>query len=91
MNPQLQQFQEELDALKIKIEKLYRSSDIDRNVETALIERLSNTFPVVQGTSTASTQSVSVPATPTNITVPAQPSGTLQVTFKGTTYYLYYQ
>ena len=91
MPPNLQQLQQQIDELKQKIENLYRSSTIDRNVETALIERLGNTFPSATGIGSATTQSVSVPSTPTNITVPAQPSGTLTVTYKGTTYNLLYK
>lgn len=95
MNPEIQQLYTELNNLKQKIDQLYRSSTIDRNVETALIERLglTNISSAVNGsgTTTASTQSVSVASTPTNITVPAQPSGALTVTYKGTTYNLLYK
>jgi len=91
MNPDLKQLYDELETLKQKIDNFYRSSSIDRNVQTALVERLGDNFPTVIGTSTAPTQSVAVNSTPTNITVPAQPSGSLQITYKGTIYYLLYR
>lgn len=77
--------------LEKKLDNFYRSSSIERAVETAFIERLGNTFPFAGDTSTANTQSISVPSTPVNITVPAQPSGSLAFTFRGTTYYLLYK
>lgn len=92
MNPEIQQLYAELANLKQKIDNLSHSSTIDRNIETALTERFGLDFKIIgTGTGSASTQSVSVPSTPTNITVPAQPSGTLTVTYKGTTYSLLYK
>lgn len=92
MNPDLQKLYDELAILKKKIDNFSQSSTIDRNVETALTERLALSTKIIgTGTTTASTQSVSVPSTPTNITVPAQPSGALTVTYKGTTYNLLYK
>lgn len=95
MNPDIQQLNKRIEEIEMKIEKLYRSSTIDRNIETAFLERLglTNIGSAVNGagTTTAGTQSVSVPSTPTNITVPAQPSGALTITYKGTTYNLLYK
>jgi len=89
---ELQSFQSQIDALQKKLNNLYSSSTIDRNVETALTERLSSSFfAQPTGTSTAPTQSIGIAAVPTNITVPAQPSGTLTVTYNGTTYNLLYK
>lgn len=92
MNPDIQQLYTELNNLKQKIDNFSMSSSIDRNVETAFIERLGLGNAVNgTGTTTAGTQSVSVSSTPTNITVPAQPSGALTVTYKGVTYNLLYK
>lgn len=69
---------------------LRNSASIPRDVQTAFTTRLA--FPSSSGkTGTANTQSVAVASTPTNITVPAQPSGTVAFTIKGTTYNLLYQ
>lgn len=91
MNPQIQFLQKQIDVLQKKLDTLANSSTIDRNVETAFTERLGSTFLTTTGTGTATTQSVAVNTVPTTITVPAQPSGTLTVTFKGTTYNLLYK
>ncbi len=40
MNPDIQQLNKRIEELEQKIAKFYRSSDIDRNVETAFRERL---------------------------------------------------
>lgn len=40
---------------------------------------------------TASTQNISITSTPTSITVPAQPTGTIKVTIDGTVYELLYK
>ena len=91
MNPDLKQLNDRIEKLEKLVGNLSRSSSIDRNVETAFTERLSNAFPNITGTGSASTQNVSVPSTPTSITVPAQPSGTLAIKYKGSTYNLLYK
>lgn len=91
MPPNLQQLQKQLDAMQKQIDSLSNSSTIDRNVETAFIERLKSSFFIAPtGTGTAATQNKAINTTPTVITVPAQPSGTLTVTYNGTTYNLLY-
>lgn len=92
MNPQIEQLYKELDTLKQKIDNFYRSSTIDRNVETAFVERLGLGNGLSgTGTVSAGTQSIHIAATPADITVPAQPSGALTVVYKGTTYNLLYK
>lgn len=95
MQPDIQQLIQRITDLENKVTKLYSSSTIDRYVETAFLERLglTNLASAIDGTgtTTAGTQSVAVPSTPTNITVPAQPSGALTVTYKGTIYNLLYK
>lgn len=91
MTPDIQFLQKQILDLQKKLDNLGNSSALDRNVETAFAERLGNTFIAPTGTSTAATQNISVNTTPTTITVPAQPSGTLTVTYKGTTYNLLYK
>ncbi len=83
------ELQKQIDELKAQVNLLTQSSTIPRDVQTAFAERLATIS--VTGTSTALTQSVSVPSTPTNITVPAQPSGTLTVEYKGVVYNLLYK
>lgn len=89
MNQDIQFIQKQIDGLQRQLDSLKSSSTIDRNVETAFIERLGTIS--VSGTSTATTQNILIPATPATITVPAQPSGTLTVTYKGSTYNLLYK
>jgi len=48
MNPDIKQLHKEVEMLNQKLNKFYRSSDIDRNVETALRERL-NTPQIFTG------------------------------------------
>lgn len=91
MHPEIQFLQKQIDDLQKKINQFSNSSTIERNVETAFTERLGATFLATTGTGTAPTQSVAVNTVPTTITVPAQPSGTLTVTFKGKTYNLLYK
>lgn len=90
MNPDIQFLQKQIDDLQKKINQFSNSSTIDRNVETAFGERLTSTFMAPSGTGVAGTQNKAINTTPTVITVPAQPSGTLTVVFKGTTYNLLY-
>lgn len=72
------------------VSSLRNSASIPRDIQTALTTRLA--FISSSGTTgTANTQSVSVPSTPTNITVPAQPSGTIAITVKGTVYNVLYK
>jgi len=40
MNQDIQQLQKEIDGLTAKVDNLYQSSSIDRNIETAFRERL---------------------------------------------------
>lgn len=82
--------QKQLNDLQKRLDSLASSTTIDRNVETAFVERLGNTFIAPTGTGTAATQNKAINTTPTTITVPAQPSGTLVVKYKGTTYNLLY-
>ena len=63
MNPDLKQLNDRIEKLEKLVGNLSRSSSIDRNVETAFTERLSNAFPNITGTGSASTQNVSVPST----------------------------
>lgn len=95
MDPAIQQLQKQIDDLRQQMNNLYRSSSIDRNVETALIERLglSNIASVVIGTGTevSTTQNIGLTGNPQTITVPAQPSGALDVTYNGITYALLYK
>lgn len=92
MNQELQQLYDEFNILKQKIDAFYRSSTIDRDVETAFIERLGIGNAVNgSGTTTAGTQTIGITSTPMNITVPAQPSGALTVTYKGIVYNLLYK
>jgi hypothetical protein len=88
---QLQQFNEmkrELDSLKSAIL-------ISPDVETAFVERLKvgNIANAVDGTgtTTASTQNKNLSGDPETISIPAQPSGALVVTYKGTIYNLLYK
>lgn len=84
MNPDIQELLKKIDELEKKINNLYRSSSIERPVETAFVERLNVTQVV--GTGTATTHSISsLPASVPDIT------GTLTVDYKGTKYNLLYQ
>jgi hypothetical protein len=88
----MEKLQAQINDLQEQIELLKRSSSIPRDMETAFSERLGIATKLSgTGTTTASTQSVSIPATPTSITVPAQPSGALTVTYNGATYNLLYK
>lgn len=91
MKPDIQFLQKQINDLQTILDGLSNSSTINRNIETAFTERLNGTFIAPTGTSTAPTQSISVPSVPTTITVPAQPSGTLTVVYKGITYNLLYK
>jgi len=84
---QITQFNEmkrELDALKSAI-------SLSPDIETAFRERLLTKTVEVSGTTTASTQGILLSGDPQSITVPAQPSGALTVTYNGTTYNLLYK
>jgi hypothetical protein len=52
MNPDIQNLQNQIDVLQKKINNLSSSSTIDRNVETALRERLGLPSPNFTGTFT---------------------------------------
>lgn len=83
--------QRQFEQMKIEIENLKRSSTIPRDIETALRERLGigvSIFGVSTGS--ASTQAIGLTGNPQTITVPAQPSGVITVTFNGNTYNLLY-
>lgn len=60
-----------------------------------VINAISARINFIQGTGSAAgsalTQNVVVSSTPTTIVVPAQPSGTIPVIYKGTTYNLLYK
>ena len=88
---QIAQFNEmkrELDALKSAI-------SLNPDIETCFRERLGiidfTTVVKGTGTTTASTQGILLSGDPQSITVPAQPSGALTVTYLGTTYNLLYK
>jgi hypothetical protein len=85
----MENLQKQIDNLQAQLDQLKRSNSIPREIETAFAERLGSMQ--ASGTGSATTQSVSVPSTPTNITVPAQPSGTLTVKVGSVTYNLLYQ
>lgn len=82
---------DDIEEIRNKIESLYSSSTIPRDVETAFKERLGGVITSTGTTGSATTQSVSVPSVPTNITVPAQPSGTIAIVVNGTTYNVLYK
>ena len=52
MNPDIQQLQSQIDALQKKLDNLSSPSTIDRNIETALRERLGLPNPNFTGTFT---------------------------------------
>lgn len=79
-----------INDLQSILDSFRSSNSIPRDIETSLRERLA-VMSAVGTTGSASTQSVSVPSTPTNITVPAQPAGTVAVSIGNTTYNLLYQ
>lgn len=89
MNPDISQLNKRITDLETKLANFYRSASIERNVETALSERLA--IPSVIGTDVANTQNINLTGAPETITVPAQPSGTLTVIFRGTKYNLLVQ
>jgi hypothetical protein len=82
-----------IEDVQNKIQSLENSSTIGRDIETALRERLQiSQYPTSTGiTGSATTQSISIASTPTNITVPSQPSGTIPIVVNGTTYNLLYK
>lgn len=89
------QLKQQVDELSAKVDELAQyinllknSSTIPLEIDQALNGRLQGIK--ARGTVSASTQSVSVPSTPTSITVPAQPSGALTVTYQGSIYNLLY-
>jgi hypothetical protein len=91
----MQDIQLQIDELKAQIELLKRSSSIPRDVENAFVERLGtrniSSAVIGSGTTNAQTQNITITSTPQTITVPAQPSGALSVTFNGVTYNLLYK
>jgi len=80
--------QQEVNALK-------SATSISPDIEKAFVERLKveNITNAVDGigTTTATTQNKVLSGDPETITVPAQPSGALVVTYKGVTYNLLYK
>ena len=87
----MEDIQSQIDELNVQIAELKQSLDslsnsatIDRNLETALQERLGT--PIDVSTAGATVVVGSFP-----VTVPANPSGTLTVRFRGVTYNLLYK
>lgn len=82
-----------METLEKKLAMLENSALIPRNVETALKERLN--IPIIAaGTLVASNTAGITGPTVYNafpVTVPAAPSGSLQVTYAGATYFLLYR
>jgi hypothetical protein len=85
----MEQLLQRIEKMEREIQNLKRSATIPRDVETAFSERLGSLG--AKGTGTATTQTIQLTGNAQDITVPAQPSGTLQVTFKNTTYNLLYK
>lgn len=78
-----EELQQRLGILEAFMQALMRSDAIPRDVQTAFAERFNDTYPFVSGTGTPNTQS-SFSGFP--VLVPANPSGTLKITYKGQTY-----
>ena len=95
MNEQIKQLEQRIQNLERENELLKRSSTIPLGIDQALRDRFSldtiTSAVTGTGTGSASTQSVAVASTPTLITVPAQPTGTLKVKYNGVTYELLYK
>ncbi len=72
--------------MKIFIEDLKKSYSFPFSVQTAIVERINPILGTGQAIGSATTQSVAVASTPTNITVPAQPSGTIPLIYQGVVY-----
>lgn len=90
---QLNQLSNDLMVIVNQFNSLLSSHTIPREVETAIRERLSFSSVVSSPgtTGSAATQVVNVPSVPVNITVPAQPSGTVAMTINNVTYNLLYK
>ena len=85
----MEQLQKQIDELKMEIDRLKSSNSIPRDIQTAFDERL-NLKSKLEGTGTGSTGATPIYAA-FPVTVPANPSGTLKVTFNGITYELLYK
>lgn len=70
-----------LERLEQEIQAIKRSATIPRDIQTALEERLN--FLNHIGTGSATTQTIQLTGNPQDISVPAQPSGTLKVIHNG--------
>jgi hypothetical protein len=85
------ELQKQIDELKREILQLKRSNTIPRDIEMSFSQRLKIHQKLEgSGLSTAPTQTLAVSSTPTNIIVPAQPSGSITVEFDGQIYNLLY-
>jgi succinylglutamate desuccinylase len=95
MKKEITELLSKVESMKQEIDSLKSNTSISPDVETAFVERLKiiDFTPLVKGTgtTTASTQNKSLSGDPETITVPAQPSGALVVTYNGTTYNLLYK
>ena len=91
MNNDISTLQARVEKLEALINTLVQTTNIPRDYETALTERLSNSFLNATALGTAATQNILINSTPTTITVPAQPTGTLSVIYKGVVYPLLYK
>ena len=81
-----QQIQEKLNDLQSQLDLLKSSSTIPRDVETAFIERLAGLSATAMGTAGNTVSNSAFP-----VVVPANPSGTLAVLYKGQVYNLLYK
>lgn len=86
---ELEQLKREVAELKAWKASLENTSKIPYSFDTAFRDRFHIDFKL-EGvtTGTASTTDIDLTGNAETITVPAQPSGTLSVSFKGTTYEL---
>lgn len=83
---QFQQMQATINELTQMVNSLKMSSTITKEVDSAFRDR----FKIIEGGSegTFGTQSINLSGDPETINVPAQPSGTLKVTFENKQYEL---
>lgn len=79
-----------IDDLRTAFDMLSNSSTIPRDIENALRERL-GLISGAGGTGSYPTQSISIASTPTSISVPSQPTGTIAIIIGGTTYNVLYK
>lgn len=86
---EIENLKRSIEELSQKFDSLTNYNTIPFDVQEAFTLRLP--VPNVTGTSTADTQTIALTGNPQNITVPAQPSGTLTVISNGVTYQLLYK